>query len=238
MVERHVVVGHLLADPGQARLEVLQVAPRIPVVGAEARQVDVGQEEHAARDAETAVAAGVPGEVHRLDRHPAEIEDVPVGEALRIGSWGEVELLDDRPGEEGAGFAAQPVHVHQSVDGDGAGPVRLVDVDTCRREEPVARHVVLVAVAVQDRVDGEWCTAAPHDRDGGVDQHDLARTPDQERVARGVGARSVALQHADGVGQPQFVLAPVDDARSSHESDATAPPSSSRFRAPMPTTDP
>ena len=99
VVERHVVAGVLVADLRQARLEVLEVAPHVAVVRAEAGEVDVGEEEHLAVDTEAAVAAGVAGEVHGLDGRAAEIEDVAVAEAGGIGARRVVEHLDDVLGE-------------------------------------------------------------------------------------------------------------------------------------------
>ena len=134
VMERHVVIGFLVAHLGQTRLEVVEVAPDVAVVRPETRQVDVGQEEHATRDAEAAVAAGVPGEMDRLHRRATEVEDVTVGKTDRIRARCIVELLDDLGRERVC--RRQAVHGHQAVEAPRRagrrGGCALLRGETCR----------------------------------------------------------------------------------------------------------
>ena len=212
VVERHVPAGVLVADLGQARLEVLEVAPHVAVVRPEAGQVDVGQEEHVAADAEAAVATGVAGQVHGLDgRAAAEVEDVTVGEAVGVGTGREAELLDD--GRRERVVDRHAVDVHQALQALHAREVLDVDVDPGIGERAVAGDVVLVAVAVDDGVDGDR-RAALDDRHRRVDEQRLGRAAHEQRVPGRVGAVAGSGQHADGVRQLPSIVAPVRGHRS------------------------
>ena len=179
VVERDVVPGVLLADLRQARLEVLEVAPDVAVVRAEAGQVDVGEEEHLAVDTEAAVATRVPGKVHGLDGRATEVEDVAVAEPGGVGARGVVEHLDDVLGK--GMVERESVHRHQPVEAVDARQVVVVHEHTGIGEQAVAGHVVLVAVAVDDGVHGSRCAAALDDGDGRVDDEGLG--PDRARAA-------------------------------------------------------
>ena len=85
-----------------------------------------------------------------------------------------------------------------------------MDVHAGVGEQPVAGDVVLVAVAVDDGVDGHRRTAPLDDRHRRVDDHRLGAAPHEQRVARRIGAVGVADEHADRVGQPPLVVTPVD----------------------------
>ena len=84
---------------------------------------------------------------------PPEIPHVPVAEAFGVGPRGVVELLDDLLGERPARLAGQPVDVHQPVEAARPGQVGVVDVQPRAGEQPVAGHVVLVAVRDDHGVD-------------------------------------------------------------------------------------
>ena len=203
----HVEAGVLVADLHQRRLEVLEIAPHVAVVRAEPGEVDVGQEEHVA-DPEPAVTAGVAGEVDGLDGDAtAEIEDVPVLEALGVGPRRVVELLED--GRRERVVDGHPVDVHQALQAVGAEEVLVVDVDAGVGEEAVAGEVVLVAVAVDDGIDAHRRPAALDDGDRGVDDQRLAGASHEQRVARRVGAVGRADEHAHRVRQPSLVVSPV-----------------------------
>ena len=55
--------------------------------------------------------------------------------------------------ERVAGLTGQAVYRHQPVHRAGTGEILVVDVDPGRRKGAVARHVALVGVAVDDRID-------------------------------------------------------------------------------------
>ena len=154
VVEGHVVVGLLVAHLRQARLEILEIAPHVAVVRTESRQVDVGQEEHAV-DPESAVATGVSGQVHRFDGYTAaEIEHVTVRESLRVGTAARSGTPRGSPARTRSGPCRRRPYtaIRPSID-LRAGQVVDVDVEPRVGKRSVARHVVLVAVAVDHRVD-------------------------------------------------------------------------------------
>lgn len=62
----------------------------------------------------------------------------------------------------------------------------------------VARHVVLVGVAVDDRVNRQPDPAGCGDGDRRVDDHRFGGASDQQRVARWVGAVRLAGEQGDG----------------------------------------
>ncbi len=157
------------------------------------------------------MATGVARQVHRL--HPdtaAEIEHVTVVEPLGIGTRLEVELLDHDLFELAPGRAGEPVHGHQPVDALRADEVGVVDVHPGVGEQPVAGHVVLVAVAVDDRVDGHRRATAGDHRDRRIDDDRLAGTAHEHRVARRIRAVVVADEHAHARRQPPLRRTPID----------------------------
>ncbi len=210
VMEGDVVIGFLFAHLQQARFELLEVAPRIPVVGAEAGQIDVAEEEHAVGDPEPAVAAGVARQVHGLDLDTAaEVEHVAVGEAFGVGAGGVVELGEDRRGEVRTNGAFEAVDVEEAVEAVGGMQVVVVDAEASVGEQSVAGHVVFVTVAVQHEVDRHRGAALGHDRHRRIDDQRLARTLHDDRVAGGVGAVGLTPQHAHVLGEHQFVLTPL-----------------------------
>ena len=101
------------------------------------------------------------------------------------------------------------VDVHQALQALHAGQVVDVDVDPGVGERAVAGDVVLVAVAVDDGVDAAPGTPRSTTVTDGSISSDSAAPAHEQRVARRVGAVGRADQHADGVGQPALVVAPV-----------------------------
>jgi hypothetical protein len=71
--------------------------------------------------------------------------------------------------------------------------------------------VILVAVAVDHRIDGDRYTTRHHGHRR-VDHHRLAGAAHQQRVARRVGTVGIADQHAHRVGQPSLVVSPIGHA--------------------------
>jgi len=59
VMKRHVEVGLFVADPGQAGLEVFEVAPDVAVVRAKPGEIYIGQEEDTVAYPEPAVASSV-----------------------------------------------------------------------------------------------------------------------------------------------------------------------------------
>ena len=116
VMEGDVVVGLLIADADQRLLEVVEAAEHVAVVGPEAGEIDIGQEEHPAGDAEPAVTGGVPRKVHGLDGDAAEVPDMPVLEGERVGSGAVVELGQQGVAEVLAGVTVEPVPVEHAVD--------------------------------------------------------------------------------------------------------------------------
>src|SRR5438046_1016960 len=83
-----------------------------------------------------------------------------------------------------------------AVDRLDAAHVVVVDVHPSVGEEAVPRHVVLVAVAVDDGVDRNRGATLGYHGHRRVDDHRLGLAPHQQAVARRVGAVLVAHQHA------------------------------------------
>src|SRR5690606_14175160 len=93
VVERGVPAGVDLTAALDGGEEALEAAGGVAVVGPEAGEVDVGDEEEAVGlDEEAAVAAGVPGQVHDVHDAPAEVEAGTVGEGAHVAVAGDVEL--------------------------------------------------------------------------------------------------------------------------------------------------
>ena len=158
------------------------------------------------------MAPCVAGQVHRLDFCAAtEVKHVAVGEALSVGPGRVVELVEDERRERVTGFTGQPVDLHEPVDTLRSAQVGFVDVETRVSKEPVAAHVVFVAVGVNDGIDWDRCPSPGHDGCRRVDQHGLTGATYEQRVPRGVSPVVLADQHADRVGQLSFSVAPVSD---------------------------
>src|SRR5690606_17931170 len=136
-----------------------------------------------------------------------------VAEALGVGARRVVDRLDDLAAERVARLAGQAVHVHQPVEGAGAGQVVVVDVDAGIGEEPVARHVVLVAVRVDDGVDRHRRSAAGDDGDRRVDDDRLAGAAHEQRIDGRVLAAVGTDQHRHRGGERPLVVTPGDGRR-------------------------
>ena len=124
-----------------------------------------------------------PGQVHRVHGDAAtEIEHVAIGETLGVGPRHVVEFVEDCLLERGTRFARESVDLHQPVDALCADDVGIVNVQRSVGEQTVARHVVLVAVGVDDGIDLDRCATAFDHGDRRIDDHGLARATHQQSV--------------------------------------------------------
>ena len=112
-----------------------------------------------------------------------------IGSAAVIGSIVGATMLGaltDKIGRQLAfriDLGAVAVDGQQTLEAAGRSEVVVVDVHPGIGEQPVAGDVVLVAVAVDDGVDGEGCAAAGDDADRRVDHDRLALPAHEQRVA-------------------------------------------------------
>ncbi len=186
--------------------------PRVAVVGAEAREVDVAEiEDVLGLDVEEAVAARVAGGVD--DAHPAaaELEDVAVTERRRVRPRRVVELLEHGAAKHDVDRRRHAVDRHHRVDRPESGQVGLVEMPRHVGEEVVPGDVVLVAVAVQYAVDARErrrvgsvagrrrraCGGAADQRQRRIDDDRLLGPGDEERIPVRVLAVAVAAEDGD-----------------------------------------
>jgi len=131
-----------------------------------------------------------------------------VAEADRVGPRRVVELLQDGFGKVGSWLTRQPVDVHQSFKTLCSWKIFGVDVHLRISEKTVARHVILVAVAVDHCVNGYTNSAVGHHGDRGVDHHRLTVSLDDEGVARRISALVRSNQNAHPRGESPPIVTP------------------------------
>ena len=129
------------------------------------------------------MSRGVARQVDRLDRDTTEVPDVPVLESEGIRSRAVVELGQQGLAKVIPGVTRKAVPVEHPVDRLRSVEIVGVDVNSSLGKGRVARHVVLMGVAIDDRVDRQPDPAGCGHRDRRVDDHGLGVTRDEKRVA-------------------------------------------------------
>ena len=141
----------------------------------------------------------------------AEIEHRTVVETDRVGPRSKVELVDEQSAHPVALVTVEAEDVEEPVERGGTGPVGLVDVHPGLGEQPVARHVVFVGVAVEHGVDQAGRPTPGHHGDRGVDDDGLAgcRRPGESWPTDTAPGRRRSSRSTAGVEDPTR-LTPVD----------------------------
>ena len=139
------------------------------------------------------MAAGVAGQVDGLDRGAAaEVEDVAVDEALGVGPRRVVEVLDDLGANSWSRGRPRPPSSRRGCD---AGEVLSVDGTRASGNRPLPAVWSSWLWLLTTASTGAGAPPRTTTVDRRVDDHRLRPAPDQQRVARRVGAVGVPDQH-------------------------------------------
>ena len=187
--------------------ERFEVGPSVPVVRAEAAQIDVGQEQDAVRlDQKAAVAASVARGVNHPHRNAAaQVEQIPLAKGHGVRPWLVEERLPQVPAVLLAARGLDAEDVQEAVEVEQTRQVLFVDVDRRIPEQRQRRRVVFVAVAEQHEVDArQRAPAARPNAERGVDQHRRPGAFHQQGVV--VGVLAPAFAEEDGRGAEPAVF--------------------------------